>query len=292
MTLLTELRDSCAMCVCKHLSQALVLMQEVHQGYPKHHWIAVGHLGEAADEAVKEFPKLAEEIRKHRIKYMADPNYSVPVLDLIDKAKGHVKHEAKMTKKGQSFVSDEISHLMKDGPSKGPQKGKKMPQKQAIAVALDVARRKGFKSAPNPNEFDQFETRQYRSLKDQKGGDMSIFDSIVKQESTTSIFDALIEGDLPEAFKKNAGSFSFGKSDDDDDGDDDDNGDDDEGEGCEESVSIFDDIVESNQGGSSLFDEFTASGTVNTESNWDDLVARTLTLAEDLIEIRSSIKSK
>jgi hypothetical protein len=51
----------------------------------------------------------------------------------------------KMTKKGRDFVSDEISHLMKEGPSKGPQKGKKMPQKQAVAVALDVARRKGLK---------------------------------------------------------------------------------------------------------------------------------------------------
>jgi len=59
---------------------------------------------------------------------------------------------AKMTKKGRGFVSDEISHLMRDGPSKGPQKDKKMPQKQAVAVALDVAHRKGFKTAPNPNE--------------------------------------------------------------------------------------------------------------------------------------------
>lgn len=90
---ITELRDSCIDCVCKHLSQALVLMQEVHQGYPRHHWIAVGHLGEAADEAIKEFPKLAAEIREHRIKYMADPTYDVPVLDLIEKARKHMKHE-------------------------------------------------------------------------------------------------------------------------------------------------------------------------------------------------------
>jgi len=65
-----------------------------------------------------------------------------------------------MTKNGQNFVSDKISQFIKDGPQKGPQKGKKMPQKQAIAVALDVARRKGFKSSKNPNEsvsiFDDF----------------------------------------------------------------------------------------------------------------------------------------
>jgi hypothetical protein len=91
---LNELRDSCISCVLKHLSQALILMQEVHQGYPKHHWIAVGHLGEAADEAVKEFPELAAEIRKHRVKYMADPKYSVPILDLIEKAQKHMKNES------------------------------------------------------------------------------------------------------------------------------------------------------------------------------------------------------
>jgi len=195
MKVVTELRDSCIDCVRKHLSQALVLMQEVHQGYPKHHWIAVGHLGEAADEALKEFPKLAAEIRKHRIKYMADPHYSVPVLDLIEKAKGYVKGEAKMTKDGQAFVSDEISHLMKDGPSKGPQKGKKMPQKQAIAVALDVARREGFKSSPAPKtaHTETFNSSQASAF-DSQEENMSIFDSIVQQEnSNRSLFDGIAE---------------------------------------------------------------------------------------------------
>lgn len=83
---LTELRDSCLDCVRKHLSQALILMQEVHQGYPQHRWIAIGHMGEAADEALKEHPKLADEIRKHRLKYMANGDYQVPIMDLIKKA--------------------------------------------------------------------------------------------------------------------------------------------------------------------------------------------------------------
>ena len=83
---LTELRDSCLNCVRKHLSQALILMQEVHQGYPQHRWIAIGHMGEAADEALKDHPKLADEIRKHRLKYMASADYEVPIMDLVAKA--------------------------------------------------------------------------------------------------------------------------------------------------------------------------------------------------------------
>ena len=113
---------------------------------------------------------------------------------------------AKMTKKGQTFVGDEISHLMKDGPSKGPQKDKKMPQKQAIAVALDVARRKGFKTASRKEE------------------DMSIFDSIVESK-TKSIFDGIV-----------------------------------------------------------------ASKTESENSDWDDRVARTLTLSEELVGIRDRVK--
>lgn len=81
-----ELRDSCLDCVRKHLSQALVLMQEALQGYPEHRWAAIGHLGEASDEAIKEYPNLAHEIREHRLKYMDDPGYSVPCLQLIAKA--------------------------------------------------------------------------------------------------------------------------------------------------------------------------------------------------------------
>lgn len=123
-----------------------------------------------------------------------------------------------MTKKGRGFVSDEISHLMKDGPSKGPQKGKTMPQKQAVAVALDVARRKGFKTSP-------------------KEESASIFDQLVKAEAAPSLFDGIVQE-------------------------------------------------------SSLFDEIVAKGVDEAKDNWDDRLARTLTLAENLVEIRNSIKSK
>ena len=83
---LIETREPCLDCVRKHLSQALVVMGEVHQGYPEHKWVVVGHLGEAADECIRDYPELAAEIRRHRLAYMKDVNYTVPVLDLIAKA--------------------------------------------------------------------------------------------------------------------------------------------------------------------------------------------------------------
>ena len=138
-----------------------------------------------------------------------------------------------MTKKGQSFVGDEISHLMKDGPSKGPQTGKKMTQKQAIAVALDVARRKGYKSAPRKEEA------------------MSIFDSII--DKPKSLFDGIVEARKP--------------------------------------ASLFDGIVESNTVAKSAFDDIVAESKGSTAAaDWDDRVARTLTLSEELVEIHSRTK--
>jgi hypothetical protein len=43
-----------------------------------------------------------------------------------------------------SSVGSEISQLMRKGPSRGPQKGQRMPQRQAVAVALSMKRRGAF----------------------------------------------------------------------------------------------------------------------------------------------------
>ena len=67
-------RDGCMDCVKKHLAQAIILMQEVLQGYSEdphmHKWLAIGHLAEAADEALADNPELANEIRNLRLKVM------------------------------------------------------------------------------------------------------------------------------------------------------------------------------------------------------------------------------
>lgn len=93
-TLMMEVRPSCVMCVCKHLAQALVLSSEAKQGYPGHRWIVIGHMGEAADECVQEYPKLAAEIRKHRLAYMRDKDYVIPFMKLIEKASALTEESA------------------------------------------------------------------------------------------------------------------------------------------------------------------------------------------------------
>lgn len=53
------------------------------------------------------------------------------------------KKKPKMTKKGQAAVSKEIKHLMED---------KGMSHKQAIAAALSVAKKKGYKVGKKPKK--------------------------------------------------------------------------------------------------------------------------------------------
>jgi len=64
------MRPSCIQCGMKHLGQAAVLYHETKKGYPHHIIYAVGHLAEAEDELVKDFPAWTERIRKLRIALM------------------------------------------------------------------------------------------------------------------------------------------------------------------------------------------------------------------------------
>jgi len=68
-------RPACADCARKHISQAIILIQESQQGYPAHRWLAVGHLAEAADESLGEWPQIAAELREERLELMSDPMY-------------------------------------------------------------------------------------------------------------------------------------------------------------------------------------------------------------------------
>ena len=69
-----QLRPGCTDCVRKHLAQAVILLNEVMTGYSEdphvHRWLALGHLAEAADEALKDNPQLADQIRKIRLDLM------------------------------------------------------------------------------------------------------------------------------------------------------------------------------------------------------------------------------
>ena len=78
------MRVGCLDCVRKHLGQASVLMDEARLGYPSHRWLAVGHMAEAESEMVEINAGLAHRIRDHRLAYIADEDYRVPILTLIE----------------------------------------------------------------------------------------------------------------------------------------------------------------------------------------------------------------
>jgi hypothetical protein len=82
------MRESCLFCVRKHLSQAWVLAMEVHQGYPHHRALVIGHLGEAADEAVKRFPDLADAVRQERLSYERDDQHHIDFPALLSHVQG------------------------------------------------------------------------------------------------------------------------------------------------------------------------------------------------------------
>ena len=77
------MRPSCQDCARKHIAQASVLIGEAHMGYPEHHWLAIGHLAEAAEELLQSWPDMANQVRAHRKRLELDRRYQVPVLDLI-----------------------------------------------------------------------------------------------------------------------------------------------------------------------------------------------------------------
>lgn len=89
------MRPSCLDCCRKHLAQAEVLMLEARKGYIAHAWLAVGHMAEAEDETLDEYPEITEKIRDERLKYIESLNdygnenyltslYAVPILELLE----------------------------------------------------------------------------------------------------------------------------------------------------------------------------------------------------------------
>lgn len=86
-------RESCLFCVSKHISQAIVLMQEAYAGYPEHRWLAVGHLGEAEAESQSDFPLLAQMIRETRCRIMGQENCggAPSLMNLLRRARSHAE---------------------------------------------------------------------------------------------------------------------------------------------------------------------------------------------------------
>lgn len=78
------MRPACLDCARKHIAQAMVLVHESKQGYPVHKWYAIGHLAEASDELIAEYPAAAASVRKERLAYMKDEEYKIDYAKLIE----------------------------------------------------------------------------------------------------------------------------------------------------------------------------------------------------------------
>ena len=78
------MRESCKDCACKHIAQARVLLLEKAKGYPEHYWFAMGHLAEAEDELVMDFPEETALVRSERLNLQKNRDYEVPFADLIN----------------------------------------------------------------------------------------------------------------------------------------------------------------------------------------------------------------
>lgn len=68
----------------KHIAQARVLLLEKAKGHSEHYWFAMGHLAEAEDELVKDFPEETVLVRAERLKLQKNRDYELPFADLIN----------------------------------------------------------------------------------------------------------------------------------------------------------------------------------------------------------------
>lgn len=83
------MRETCLMCVSKHLAQAIVLTIESRTGYPTHLWLAVGHLAEAEAECVSQYHCFANKIRTVRMALSGQEGTikDTDLMDLLEQAR-------------------------------------------------------------------------------------------------------------------------------------------------------------------------------------------------------------
>lgn len=78
------MRPSCLNCVRKHLAEAEIYLTESKLGYDRHFWMAIGSMSHACAESIRDYPELALVLRNEYKLLEEDPDYQIPILDLID----------------------------------------------------------------------------------------------------------------------------------------------------------------------------------------------------------------
>jgi hypothetical protein len=117
----------------------------------------------------------------------------------------------KMTRKGQQFVGKEIGRMVRKGPGSGPQKGKPMKPKQAVAVALNVARKKGYKVPPRKTEAVLLRGPEYGALAlvETENG-WIVYDHNLLSEDKRAILAVLETACRPSSIEDGGTRWSFG----------------------------------------------------------------------------------
>jgi len=105
------LRPTCSKCAKKHITQAQILLSESKRGYPKHRAYALGHLAEAEDELVKEYPVQANRIRESRKKMEDNAKYDDDLDGLLDM----VEAECETCALEHGHDHHDITHVCADG---------------------------------------------------------------------------------------------------------------------------------------------------------------------------------
>ena len=78
------MRPSCLNCARKHLAKAEINLTESKLGYPSFFWLCIGNMSEAEDELLRDYSELSKMIRNERKLLEDDPEYEIPIMDLIE----------------------------------------------------------------------------------------------------------------------------------------------------------------------------------------------------------------
>jgi hypothetical protein len=97
-----QFREPCIACVMKHLAQARAIAAETCKGYPLHFFFAMGHLAEAEDEALNEYPTVTDMIRHARKNFEAIAEITITdaerLMERVAQEVGYADPEAKRSR--------------------------------------------------------------------------------------------------------------------------------------------------------------------------------------------------
>lgn len=125
------MRPTCLECAGKHLAQACILTKEYKTGYPSFRWFVIGHLAEAEEETVRDYPEFANEIREHRVAWAEDQDVVIPYEVLLGNVDVLLEELAREIREYRAPGTEDHDVVIPDEDSNSPE------MKQAIDTAIE-----------------------------------------------------------------------------------------------------------------------------------------------------------